>query len=307
MMKQFLILSSIISLSLFSSDKIGKLPVYRIAVESLSNTEENIVLRDFIKEQIQSTSRGLVTLPLKHSELGTWEFDKEGNPSEETILNFKSLSGMDKLLLVSTEDGQAVISFVDVLHQKLEYRNSLPDTLSKTLVSDFLSFLDKKNIYLALSETGSGSATQLKINSLKPTYVAGEPIRFEIESAEDNYVYVVLVPENQKGEPVLLFPNQIQNDNFIRKGDRVTIPDKRISFRASSTPSKDRIRAFASREEWKEFQLRGKKEDSFYRLLPPAVTGTKTTARSMMVVPNTLTASIEQSPVMEWEYQILSR
>ncbi|WP_244944080.1 DUF4384 domain-containing protein [Leptospira meyeri] len=306
-MKQFLILSSIISLSLFSSDKIGKLTVYRIAVESLSNTEENIVLRDFIKEQIQSTSRGLVTLPLKHSELGTWEFDKEGNPSEETILNFKSLSGMDKLLLVSTEDGQAVISFVDVLHQKLEYRNSLPDTLSKTLVSDFLSFLDKKNIYLALSETGSGSATQLKINSLKPTYVAGESIRFEIESAEDNYVYVVLVPENQKGEPVLLFPNQIQNDNFIRKGDRVTIPDKRISFRASSTPSKDRIRAFASREEWKEFQLRGKKEDSFYRLLPPAVTGTKTTARSMMVVPNTLTASIEQSPVMEWEYQILSR
>ncbi|PJZ85377.1 DUF4384 domain-containing protein [Leptospira harrisiae] len=306
-MKQFLVLSSIISLSLFSSDKIGRLPVYKIAIETISSSDDALTLRDFIREEIQTTSRGVVTPALKEFEPGIWEFDKEGNPSEETVLRLKRLTAMDKLLLVSTEDGQAVISFVDVLHQKLEYRNSLPESLSKALVSDFLGFLDKKNIYLALSETGSGSNAQLKINSLKPTYVAGEPIRFEIESAEDNYVYVVLVPENQKGEPILLFPNQIQNDNFVRKGDRVTIPDKRISFRASSTSSKDKIRAFASREEWKEFQLRGKKEDSFYRLLPPAVTGTKTSIKPMIVLPNTLTASIEQSPVMEWEYQILSR
>lgn len=305
MMKHFLILSAVISLSIFSSDKLSRLPLYKIAVEAVPATVEGIVLRDFIKEQIQSTSRGIVTLPLKESDPGIWEFDKEGNASAETIVNLQRFANIDKLVLVYTEDGQSVISFVDVLHQKLEYRNSLPDSLSKTLVSDFLGYLDKKNIYLALSETGSGSSAHLKINSLKPTYVAGEPIRFEIESAEDNYVYVVLVPENQKGEPVLLFPNQIQNDNFVRKGDRVTIPDKRISFKASLTPSKDRIRAFASREEWKEFQLRGKKEDSFYRLLPPAVTGTKTTIRSKF--PATLTASIEQSPVMEWEYQILSR
>lgn len=305
MMKHFLILSAVISLSIFSSDKLTRLPVYKIAVEAASATEEGIALRDFIKEQIQSTSRGMITLPLKESDSGTWEFDKEGNATQETLANLQKLSNTDKLVLVSTEDGQVVISFVDVLHQKLEYRNSLPDSLSKTLVSDFLGFLDKKNIYLALSETGSGSNAQLKINSLKPTYVAGESIRFEIESAEDNYVYVVLVPENQKGEPVLLFPNQIQNDNFVRKGDRVTIPDKRISFKASLTSSKDRIRAFVSREEWKEFQLRGKKEDSFYRLLPPAVTGTKTAAK--LKYPTTLTASIEQSPVMEWEYQILSR
>ncbi|WP_232369355.1 DUF4384 domain-containing protein [Leptospira abararensis] len=304
-MKHFLILSAVISLSIFSSDKLTRLPVYKIAVEAASATEEGIALRDFIKEQIQSTSRGMITLPLKESDSGTWEFDKEGNATQETLAKLQKLSNTDKLVLVSTEDGQVVISFVDVLHQKLEYRNSLPDSLSKTLVSDFLGFLDKKNIYLALSETGSGSNAQLKINSLKPTYVAGESIRFEIESAEDNYVYVVLVPENQKGEPVLLFPNQIQNDNFVRKGDRVTIPDKRISFKASLTSSKDRIRAFVSREEWKEFQLRGKKEDSFYRLLPPAVTGTKTAAR--LKYPTTLTASIEQSPVMEWEYQILSR
>ncbi|EMY68220.1 DUF4384 domain-containing protein [Leptospira vanthielii] len=306
MMKQFWILSSIISLSLFSSDRIGRLPVYKIAVEVSPSTEEAIALRDFMKEQIQSTGRGMVSLPLKGLESGVWEFDKEGIASQKTAENLEKLADVDKLVLIATEDGQAVVSFVDVLHKKLEYRNSLPDTLSKTLVSDFLGFLDKKNIYLALSETGSGSNAQLKINSLKPTYVAGEPIRFEIESAEDNYVYVVLVPENQKGEPVLLFPNQFQNDNFIRKGDKVTIPDKRISFKAAATPSKDRIRAFVSREEWKEFQLRGKKEDSFYRLLPPAVTGTKTTARSMMPL-NTMTAAIEQSPVMEWEYQILSR
>ncbi|WP_246835929.1 DUF4384 domain-containing protein [Leptospira meyeri] len=307
-MKHFLILSSIISLSLFSSDKVGRSPVFRIAVEATSSSKEAITIRDFIREKIQSTGRGFLIPTLKESEYGVWEFDKEGNPSEKTIISLERLTNTDKLLLVSTEDGQAVISFVDVLHQRLEYRNSLPESLSKTLVSDFLSFLDKKNIYLALSETGIGSAnTQLRINSLKSTYVAGEPIRFEIESAEDNYVYVVLVPENQKGEPVLLFPNQIQNDNFIRKGDRVIIPDKRISFKASSTPSKDRIRAFASREEWKEFQLRGKKEDSFYRLLPPAVTGTKASIKPMTAFSNTLTASIEQSPVMEWEYQILSR
>ncbi|MCW7470140.1 DUF4384 domain-containing protein [Leptospira kanakyensis] len=306
-MKHFLILSTIISLSLFSSDRIGKVPFYKIAVEVISTNEESLALRDFIKEEIQSTSRGTVVLPLKGVGNNGWEFDKEGNPSPKTQIRLGNLNDVDKLLLVSTEDGQAVLSFVDVLHQKLEYRNSLPDSLSKTLVSDFLGFLDKKNIYLALSETGTGSNAPLKINSLKPTYVAGEPIRFEIESAEDNYVYVVLVPENQKGEPVLLFPNQIQNDNFVRKGDKVTIPDKRISFKAASAPSKDRIRAFASREEWKEFQLRGKKEDSFYRLLPPAVTGTKASHRSMMAVASSLTAPIEQSPVMEWEYQILSR
>ncbi|MCW7493890.1 DUF4384 domain-containing protein [Leptospira sp. 2 VSF19] len=305
-MKQFWILTAFLSLSLFSSDRIGRLPVYKIAVEVTNQTAEALLLRDFMKDQIQTTGRGLISLPLQDFESSVWEFDKEGIASPKSAEALRKLTDVDKLALITTEDGQAVISFVDVLHQKLEYRNSLPDSLSKTLVFDFLGFLDKKNIYLALSETGSGSNSQLKINSLKPTYVAGEAIRFEIESAEDNFVYVVLVPDNQKGEPVLLFPNQYQIDNFIRKGDKVTIPDKRISFKASSPPSKDRIRAFASREEWKEFQLRSKKEDSFYKILPPAVTGTKTTARSM-VIPQTITASIEQSPVVEWEYQIISR
>ncbi|TGK84388.1 DUF4384 domain-containing protein [Leptospira montravelensis] len=306
MMKQFWILTSVITLSLFSSDRLGKRPVYKIAVEVTQGTVEANLLRDFLKEQIQTSGRGQVSLPMNGFDSNIWEFNKEGMASPKTAEVLQKLNDIDKLALITTEDGQAVISFVDVLHQKLEYRNSLPDSLSKTLVFDFLGFLDKKNIYLALSETGTGSNSQLKINSLKPTYIAGEPIRFEIESSEDNFVYVVLVPENQKGEPVLLFPNQFQNDNFIRKGDKVTIPDKRISFKASSTPSKDRIRAFASREEWKEFQLRSKKEDSFYKILPPAVTGTKATARSM-VVPQTITASIEQSPVMEWDYQIISR
>ncbi|MCT8333233.1 DUF4384 domain-containing protein [Leptospira sp. 85282-16] len=305
-MKQFWILTSVITLSLFSSDRLGKRPVYKIAVEVTQGTVEANLLRDFLKEQIQTSGRGQVSLPMNGFDSNIWEFNKEGMASPKTAEVLQKLNDIDKLALITTEDGQAVISFVDVLHQKLEYRNSLPDSLSKTLVFDFLGFLDKKNIYLALSETGTGSNSQLKINSLKPTYIAGEPIRFEIESSEDNFVYVVLVPENQKGEPVLLFPNQFQNDNFIRKGDKVTIPDKRISFKASSTPSKDRIRAFASREEWKEFQLRSKKEDSFYKILPPAVTGTKATARSM-VVPQTITASIEQSPVMEWDYQIISR
>ncbi|MCW7459713.1 DUF4384 domain-containing protein [Leptospira bandrabouensis] len=306
MMKQFWILTAFLSLSLFSSDRVGKLPVYKIAVEVTNQTAETLILRDFMKDQIQSTGRGLVSLPIKNFESNVWEFDKEGIASGKSAEVLQKLNDVDKLALISTEDGQAVISFVDVLQQKLEYRNSLPESLSKTLVFDFLGFLDKKNIYLALSETGSGSNSQLKINSLKPTYVAGEPIRFEIEAAEDNFVYVVLVPENQKGEPVLLFPNQFQNDNFIRKGDKVTIPDKRISFKASTTPSKDRIRAFASREEWKEFQLRSKREDSFYKILPPAITGTKSGVRPM-IGSQTITASIVQSPVMEWEYQTISR
>jgi hypothetical protein len=305
-MKRFLVIFSVASLSVFSADRIGTTPVYKIAVEAYPSTEESRALRDFIKEQIQSTSRGQVTVTFPDSEIRTWEFDKRGDATIETKGNLQSLTQVDKLVLVSTEDGQALISFVDVLHETLEYRNALPESLSKTLVSDFLSYLDKKNIYLALSHTGASSSSQVKINSLKSTYVAGEPIRFEIETTEDNYVYVVLVPENQKGEPVLLFPNQMQNDNFVKKGERVTIPDKRISLKASPSPSKDRIRAFVTRDEWKEYQLRGKKEDSFYRLLPPAVTGTKTLARSL-TPPPTLTSPIEESLVTEWEYEILSR
>lgn len=305
-MKRFLILFSIAILSLFSVERNGTTPIYKIAVEAYPSTEESRALRDFIKEQIQSSGRGQITFAFPNTENRTWEFDKRGNASKETKSYLQTLTQVDKLVLVSSEDGQALISFVDVLHETIEYRNALPDSLSKTLVSDFLSYLDKKNIYLALSHTGANTASQVKINSLKSSYVAGEPIRFEIETAEDNYVYVVLVPENQKGEPVLLFPNQIQNDNFVKKGERVTIPDKRISFKASPTPSKDRIRAFATREEWKEYQLRGKKEDSFYRLLPPAVTGTKTLARTYPN-PTTLTSPIEQSLVTEWEYETLSR
>lgn len=305
-MKRFLVLFAVAVLSVFSADRIGTTPVYKIAIEAYPSTEESRALRDFIKEQIQSTGRGQIVVSFPSSESKTWEFDKRGEATPETKTNLQSLTQVDKLVLVSLEDGEALVSFVDVLHETLEYRNALPETLSKTLVADFLSYLDKKNIYLALSHTGSSTTSQVKINSLKSTYVAGEPIRFEIETAEDNYVYVVLVPENQKGEPVLLFPNPIQSDNFVKKGERITIPDKRISFKAAPTPSKDRIRAFVTREEWKEYQLRGKKEDSFYRLLPPAVTGTKTLARSL-TTPPTITSPIEQSLVNEWEYQILSR
>ncbi|TGL47236.1 DUF4384 domain-containing protein [Leptospira kemamanensis] len=305
-MKRFLVIFSVAILSVFSADRTSTTPVYKIAVEAYPSTEESRVLRDFIKEQIQSSGRGQISFTFPESEKPSWDFDKKGDATEETKANLQKLTQVDKLVLVSSEDGQALISFVDVLHETLEYRNALPETLAKTLVSDFLSYLDKKNIYLALSHTGSNTSSQVKINSLKSTYVAGEPIRFELETTEDNFVYVVLVPENPKGEPVLLFPNQIQNDNFVKKGERVTIPDKRISFRASPTPSKDRIRAFVTREEWKEFQLRGKKEDSFYHLLPPAVTGTKTLARSL-VPPPTITSPIEQSLVTEWEYEILSR
>ncbi|MDF3820659.1 DUF4384 domain-containing protein [Leptospira sp. 96542] len=299
-MKRFIYFFLFLSLTLFSNDKKENPPLFIIAVESTNLSEESLALRDHIRSQLKNTARGKLSLPILGVAEERWDFDSNGNASLETSKLLGDLNHIQKIVLVSSGDGDSVITFIDVLSKKLEYKNVLPESLTKTLVVDFLSFLDKKNIYLALTDSKNTQTGTLIFNSIKSKYIAGEPIHFEIESVEDNYVYVVLIPENAKEEPVLLFPNPLQSNNFMKKGNKITIPDKRITLKASSVSSKDKIRAFASREEWKEIQLRGKNNESFYKLLPPAITGTK--SRSLTF--SSITEIIGQTPMTEWEFQI---
>ncbi len=229
-------------------------------------------------------------------------FHEKGEGDENTKKWLTNISDADKFVWLQTSKTETQIKFIDVLTGRLEYKNSLPESLTKTLLTDFYSYLDKRNVFLALSETKSSPANPVKFTSLKSKDVAGESIHFQLESLEDNYVYVVLVPEKKTDEPILIFPNPAQTANYLKKGQKVMIPENGQALKAAPPYGKDKIRVFASKEEWTDLQLRGKKGDSFYKLLPPALTGAKSSSFPGL---EKLSKTIAQTNVFEWEYEIL--
>ncbi|WP_425460597.1 DUF4384 domain-containing protein [Leptospira ilyithenensis] len=50
---------------------------------------------------------------------------------------------------------------------------------------------------------------------------------------------------------MLLFPNPVKGNNFLKKGEKIIIPSEPKFFIASPPFGKYKLRAFASKEEWK--------------------------------------------------------
>lgn len=55
---------------------------------------------------------------------------------------------------------------------------------------------------------------------------SGDKIRFHVRPNVDGYMYILLGSENGGGNPALMFPRPGDENNVVRKGQRITIPEK---------------------------------------------------------------------------------
>ena len=264
-MKRLILVLSLISVCIFAKGENDIRPVHTYAFLALEENTESIELLQFLRNQIFSSKRGEIVHQtnlsidsnlLKMTDTGVYDI---------SLLNKETqVLGAEKLILIKSSNTITQIQLLDLETGKLEYKNSLPESIQKTLIQDFYSFLDRKNIYLAISEKKSSPSSPVKFSSLKSKYVVGESIRFELEANEDNFIYVLLVPENKGEEPVLLFPNPNQTANYLKKGEKITIPEGLNSLRTVSPYGRDKIKAFASKDAWDEFQYKNRKGESFF-------------------------------------------
>jgi len=298
-MSRYILLFSILTLSLFADSITNRRPLYVYALYSLSDNPEDKSLREHLKSQITSSKRGEVILQSQTVLSEPLSLNATGDFDPTALKKLNPLENPEKLILTKVSSGTTQIQLIDIESGKLEYKNSLPDGIVKSLIQDFYSYLDKKNIYLALSERKSSPTSPLRFSRLKSKYAVGEPIRFELEADEDNFVYVVFIPEEKSSEPVLLFPSPTQSANFLKKGERITIPDNDKLLRAAPPYGRDKIKAFASKEEWTEFQFKNKKGESFFKLFPPALTGSKSIS-----MPDLMAKTILNTSVSEWELEV---
>ncbi|GBF50469.1 hypothetical protein LPTSP4_19940 [Leptospira ryugenii] len=294
MNSRLLILVAILTIGLFAEPKETKLPIYKYALLVSQGTTDALEISNHLRGQIIQSKRGdfiYVSDPM---------FSGDEKLNVNAIIEEKAeIKVAEKLILLKDQGSMTSIQLYDIESGNLEYKNSLPSSMHKTLFQDFYAHIDKKNIYLALSEKKSSPSAPIKITALKSKYVAGEPLRFELEVEEDHYVYVLLVPESKQEDPVLIFPNSTQTANFLKKGEKVTIPENLGSLRTAPPFGKDKIKAFASKEAWDEFQFKNKKGDSFFKLLPPALTSSKS-----IIVSEVTTQMLKDVEVAEWEITI---
>ncbi|TGL61200.1 DUF4384 domain-containing protein [Leptospira ognonensis] len=298
-MKKYLWTFAILTISTLADSSPNVKPVYRYAFYTLSTSAESLELLQHIKAQVIATNRGDAILQTN------WTLPYELTSKENGEMNLNELKKLhplenpEKIIISQSNNGVTQLQMVDIESSKIEYKNSLPDSVSKSLLQDFYAYLDKKNIYLAISERKSSPSAPIKFSQLKAKYVAGEPIRFELEATGDSYVYVVFIPESKSAEPLLLFPNPNQSVNYLKKGERIMIPENNLLLKASPPYGHDKIKVFASKEEWTDFQFKNQKGESFFKLLPPALTGTKSVS-----LPDLMARTILNTQVTEWDLEI---
>lgn len=298
-MKKYILGFAILTLSTLADSSPNTKPIFRYAFYTLSSSAENLDLLQHIKTQVIASNRGeaiLQSTTFLPTEIANSE---TGEVNWMELKKLHSLENPEKIIIAQTKNGVTQIQLVDLESAKIEYKNSLPDAVSKSLLQDFYSYLDKKNIYLAISERKSSPSAPIKFSQLKAKYIAGEPIRFELEATGDNYIYVVFLPESKSNEPLLLFPNPNQSDNYLKKGERIMIPENNRLLKASPPFGHDKIKVFASKEEWTDFQFKNQKGESFFKLLPPALTGTKSVS-----LPDIMARTILNTQVTEWDLEI---
>jgi hypothetical protein len=65
--------------------------------------------------------------------------------------------------------------------------------------------------------------------STKTQFRSGDRVRFAVESSEDGYLYIFnseMLANGRTGEPCMIFPNAVTDDNSVRAGSPVEVPDQ---------------------------------------------------------------------------------
>lgn len=75
------------------------------------------------------------------------------------------------------------------------------------------------------------AALDVDIEPLRESYRVDEPIRFRVRGNEAFYVYLYNVDE-ESGESLLIYPNEIEQDNFFPAGRSFLIPNRAAEFYA---------------------------------------------------------------------------
>ncbi len=91
-------------------------------------------------------------------------------------------------------------------------------------------------------------AIQLAVDHENCCYTEGELMRVAVKSESDGYLY--LFYENAGGDVSLLFPNNFQSDNFIKKDEVVAVPAQGQNFalRAAAPFGTERLLAVVSKQ-----------------------------------------------------------
>jgi hypothetical protein len=68
------------------------------------------------------------------------------------------------------------------------------------------------------------SSFTVKVETDKPVYTEGDALQAYVTSSEDGYLYLFYRDADAKVS--VLFPNQYQKNNFIRRGERIAVPQR---------------------------------------------------------------------------------
>ncbi len=276
-------------------------PLYKIAFYTIDNRQASLDYLHQIRTHLRESKKAENAIQEKW-ELGFLPtFQELGTPDEKTKLWLNSQFAVDKIVLIKTLGASLQVTSIDVRKETIEYQNQLPESLAKTLLYDFFAYLDKRNLYLALSTFPSGTESPVTVTSLKEKYKSGQNVSFDLEAKEDSYVYVISIQENDNSaEPKLLFPNSVQTKNYIRKGEKITIPGKTNDLSLTYNSGKEKVRIFTSKVPWNQMDLKNSDNKGFYRLSPLALGS----AKSLQTVATTGFLGAD-TQVLELKFEIL--
>lgn len=131
----------------------------------------------------------------------------------------------------------------------------------------------RRSVWNTLEETAQRAGNNLGININKSSYRVGDELVIKLNMPGNGYINIVSVSEND--EPVILYPNKYNPDNYHNSGDKVVIPTPQMDF-ALVTQNEDRgntlIFAMVTKENI-NFLKSGFKsaDDVFARLSPKAM------------------------------------
>lgn len=97
---------------------------------------------------------------------------------------------------------------------------------------------DDKGIRIS---SGEEPALELTLSAGSPQYTVGEPMQFKVAANRAFYLYL-FSEDLDSGELALLFPNQVQNDNYIPAGEVASLPADPLTF-VRDTAGRERITA----------------------------------------------------------------
>ncbi len=157
--------------------------------------------------------------------------------------------GARKMVYLSLSGNSLTLRMTDIQSLKIEYSRTTSTAYRRKLMEDFAGFIKHQILLHNFSILrNKRSNIQVSIIAQKTRYRDNEPITFNVQVNRDSYLYLLLVQSD--GSIYTLFPNADQENNFVRAGSPVTIPDRNSTFifAAGEPYGIDVVKAVASRK-----------------------------------------------------------